>query len=196
MENEGLVPEEARVFAPPLLYSEGKKVQSEWLFEFLKEPFDLRPWLDIKMPTFRLPDDEATSLSKFFAEVENEPYPYEYIFETKKEYIDAKEAMSPGYLLAAKRLFESKDVNCILCHVKGEKMPEGDKTGWAPDLLLAKRRLKPGWIKRWLLDPQSIQPGTKMPKFFREGEFQNYIRGTPADQAEVMKDYLMNLQGE
>ncbi|GJQ22261.1 hypothetical protein BIY37_08650 [Candidatus Brocadia sapporoensis] len=196
VENEGLVPEEARVFAPPLLYSEGKKVQSEWLFEFLKEPFDLRPWLDIKMPTFRLPDDEATSLSKFFAEVENEPYPYEYIFETKKEYIDAKEAMSPGYLLAAKKLFESKDVNCILCHVKGEKMPEGDKTGWAPDLLLAKRRLKPGWIKRWLLDPQSIQPGTKMPKFFREGEFQNYIPGTPADQAEVMKDYLMNLQGE
>ena len=193
VENEGLVPEEARVFAPPLLYGEGKKVQPEWLFEFLKEPFDLRPWLDIKMPTFSLPDDEATSIARFFAETENESYPYEYIFETKKEYIGAKEAMSPGYLLAAKRLFESKDVNCILCHVKGEKMPEGDKTGWAPDLLLAKRRLKPDWIKRWLLDPQSIQPGTKMPKFFREGEFQDYISGTPEEQAEVMKDYLMNL---
>ncbi|TVM04206.1 MAG: hypothetical protein CV087_00750 [Candidatus Brocadia sp. WS118] len=193
VENEGLVPEEARVFAPPLLHGEGKKVQPEWLFEFLKEPFDLRPWLDIKMPTFSLPDEEATGLARFFAEIENEAYPFEYIIETKKEYLAAKEAMSPGYLLAAKKLFESKDVNCILCHVKGEKMPEGDKTGWAPDLMLAKRRLKPSWIKRWLLDPQLIQPGTKMPKFFREGEFQDYIPGTPEEQAEAMKDYLMNL---
>ena len=193
VENEGLITEEAGVFTPPLLYGEGKKVQSEWAFEFLKEPFDLRPWLNIKMPTFSLPDEEATSLAGFFAVKENEEYPFEYIAETKKEYIEAKEAQSPGYLSAAKRLFESKDVNCILCHVKGEKMPEGDKTGWAPDLMLAKRRLKPDWIKRWLLDPQSIQPGTKMPKFFREGEFQDYIPGTPQEQTEVMKDYLMNL---
>ncbi|KAB2836056.1 MAG: c-type cytochrome [Candidatus Brocadia sp.] len=193
VENEGLVPEEARVFAPPLLHGEGKKVQPEWLFEFLKKPFDLRPWLDIKMPTFSLPDEEATGLARFFAEIENEAYPFEYISETKKEYLAAKEAVSPGYLVAAKRLFESKDVNCILCHVKGEKMPEGDKTGWAPDLMLAKRRLKPAWIKRWLIDPQSIQPGTKMPKFFRDGEFQDYIPGTPEEQAEVIKDYLMNL---
>ncbi|MEP9410087.1 MAG: c-type cytochrome [Candidatus Brocadia sp.] len=193
VENEGLVQEEARVFAPPLLYGEGKKVQPGWLFEFLKDPFDLRPWLNIKMPTFSLPDDEATSIARFFAEIENEAYPFEYIMETKKEYIEAKESMSPGYLLAAKRLFESKDVNCILCHIKGEKMPEGDKTGWAPDLLLARERLKPDWIKRWLLDPQSIQPGTKMPKFFREGEFQDYIPGSPEEQAVVMKDYLMNL---
>lgn len=194
VENEGLVAEEAMVFAPPLLYGEGKKVQPEWLFEFLKEPFDLRPWLDVKMPTFGLPDEEATSLARFFAEIEDEAYPYEYVAETKKEYHEAKELRSPGYLDAAKRLFESKDVNCILCHVKGEVMPEGDKTGWAPDLLLAKRRLKPAWIKRWLLDPQLIQPGTKMPKFFREGEFQDYIPGTPEEQAEVMKDYLMHLR--
>ena len=194
VDSEGLVPEEALVFAPPLLYGEGKKVQPEWLFEFLKEPFDLRPWLDVKMPTFGLPDSEATGLARFFAEISHEAYPFDYTAETKKEYLSAKESRLPGYLLSAKRLFESKDVNCILCHVKGEKMPEGDKSGWAPDLLLASRRLKPSWIKRWLLDPQSIQPGTKMPKFFREGDFQNYIPGTPAEQTEVMKDYLMNLQ--
>jgi cytochrome c2/peptidoglycan hydrolase CwlO-like protein len=193
VDNEGLVPEEARVFTPPLLYGEGKKVQPEWLFGFLKEPFDLRPWLDIKMPTFSLPDDEATSIARFFTVKDDEEYPYEYIAETTKWYIEVKETHAPGYLAAAKRLFASKDVNCILCHVKGEKMPEGDKTGWAPDLMLTKHRLKPDWIKRWLLDPQSIQPGTKMPKFFRAGEFQDYVPGTPEEQVEVMKDYLMNL---
>ncbi|MFO0793751.1 MAG: c-type cytochrome [Candidatus Brocadiaceae bacterium] len=194
VENDGLIPEEARVFAPPLLYGEGKKVQCEWAFEFLKEPLDLRPWLDIKMPTFSLPADEATGLARFFAVKEDEEYPFEYITETQKWYVEGKEIKLPGYLSAAKRLFESKDVNCALCHVKGEKMPEGDKTGWAPDLMLARKRLKPDWIKKWLLDPQSIQPGTKMPKFFREGEFQDYIPGTPDEQAEAMKDYLMNLR--
>ena len=33
----------------------------------------------------------------------------------------------------------------------------------------------------------------KMLKFFREGEFHVYILGTPAEQVETMKDYLMNL---
>jgi hypothetical protein len=32
-----------------------------------------------------------------------------------------------------------------------------------------------------------------MPKFFRAGEFQDYVPGTPEEQVEVMKDYLMNL---
>ena len=65
-------------------------MQSEWAFEFLKEPFDLRPWLNIKMPSFSLPDEEATSLAGFFAMKEGEEYPFEYIAETKKEYIEAK----------------------------------------------------------------------------------------------------------
>ncbi|MDO8140233.1 MAG: hypothetical protein Q6358_01925 [Candidatus Brocadiales bacterium] len=77
-----------------------------------------------------LPVDEATSLARFFAVKDDEEYPYEYITETQKWYIEDKEVKSLGYLSAAKRLFESKDVNCILCHVKEEKMPEGDPSGW------------------------------------------------------------------
>jgi hypothetical protein len=58
---------------------------------------------------------------------------------------------------------------------------------------LAEERLKPDWIKSWLLDPQIIQPGTKMPKFFREGTFQDIFPGTPEEQSEAIKDLLMNL---
>jgi mono/diheme cytochrome c family protein len=90
-------------------------------------------------------------------------------------------------------LFESKDVNCASCHVRGDKTPEGEPADWAPDLLLAEDRLKPDWIKSWLLDPQIIQPGTKMPKFFREGTFQDIFPGTPEEQSEAIKDLLMNL---
>ena len=38
MEVEGSIAEEAKVFTPPVLYEEGKKVQSAWLFDFLQEP--------------------------------------------------------------------------------------------------------------------------------------------------------------
>jgi len=194
VEEEGLIPQEAMVFIPPLLYGEGKKVQSDWAFEFLKEPFDLRPWLDVKMPTFGMSREEATSLARFLTVRDGEEYPFEFIEETKRRYIKKKEEQKPGYLQSAKKLFESEDVNCLQCHIKGDKMPEGEPADWAPDLTLAKERLKPEWIKRWLLDPQSIQPGTKMPKFFREGEYQEYIPGTPEEQAEAMKDFIMNLQ--
>jgi hypothetical protein len=48
----------------------------------------------------------------------------------------------------------------------------------------------------WLLDPQLKQPGTKMPKFFREDVFQEIFPGTPEEQAIALKDLLMNLPEE
>lgn len=193
VEVDGMMPEEAKVFTPPVLYGEGKKVQCTWLFSFLEEPVALRPWLDIRMPTFRLSEKEATSISRFFAVVDEEEYPYEFIREKNDYYIKQKELENHGYLAKARRLFESKDVNCASCHVRGDKTPDGDPANWAPDLLLAKERLKPDWIKSWLLDPQIIQPGTKMPKFFREDTFQDIFPGTPEEQSEAIKDLLMNL---
>ena len=96
----------------------------------------------------------------------------------------------------AEHLFKSKNVNCASCHVRGDITPEGEPADWAPDLALSKIRLKPEWIVDWLLDPQLIQPGTKMPKFFREGEFQDIFPGTPEEQAVALKDLLMNLPEE
>jgi mono/diheme cytochrome c family protein len=196
VEVEGRVAEEAKVFTPPVLYGEGKKVQSAWAFDFLEEPVALRPWLDVRMPTFRMTQHEATILARYFATLDGERYPYEYIKETKAKYIERKEREKPGYLAMARHLFESKDVNCASCHVRGDITPEGEPADWAPDLSLAKKRLKSDWIVEWLLDPQLIQPGTKMPKFFREGAFQDIFPGAPEEQAEAIKDLLMNLPDE
>ena len=196
VEVEGRVAEEAKVFTPPVLFKEGKKVQSAWLFDFLEEPVALRPWLDVKMPTYKMTEDEATALTRYFAVLEGEKYPFEYIVETKERYLEEKEKEKPGYLAMAEHLFKSKNVNCASCHVRGDITPEGEPADWAPDLALSKIRLKPEWIVDWLLDPQLIQPGTKMPKFFREGEFQDIFPGTPEEQAVALKDLLMNLPDE
>ena len=192
VEAEGRVPEEAKVFTPPILYGEGKKVQFAWLFKFLKNPISLRPWLEVRMPTFNFQRNEAISVVRYFAAVDNEQYPYEFFKETDEGYIEKKEEETPGYLAKARNLFESKNVNCASCHVRGDIEPEGDPADWAPDLSRASKRLKPNWVVRWLLNPQLVQPGTKMPRFFREGSFQDIFPGMPEEQAESIKDLLMN----
>ena len=196
VEVEGSFPEEATVFTPPVLYEEGKKVQFPWLFKFLKKPATLRPWLEVRMPTFNFHDNEIKSIVRYFAEMDSAQYPFEFFRETDRDYIVVKEEKIPGYLKKARSLFESKDVNCGSCHVRGDSTPEGAPSDWAPDLSLASTRLKPKWIERWLMDPQLIQPGTKMPRFFREGVFQNIFPGPPKLQIEAIKDLLMNFPEE
>lgn len=190
-EEEGLVPEEARAFAPPFLYGEGKRVQADWLYRFVQAPIPLRPWLNVKMPTFGLSKEEANTLAKYFALLEHQEYPYERLQERERAYVDARCSRDPDYYVKAKRLMDSKDVNCGSCHVRGELKPSGDPSGWAPDLSLARERLRPGWIEEWLTNPQRIQVGTKMPKF-PWGEFQDIYPGTPEEQVEAIKDLIMS----
>ncbi len=199
VEVEGMVPEEAKVFTPPLLYGEGRKVQFSWLYKFLNKPVSMRPWLEIRMPRFNFQTDEVDSVIRYFAALDDQQYPYEFYKETDKEYIKRKEEEEVlkkrklGYLEKARNLFESKNVNCASCHVRGDLTPEGGgPSDWAPDLSRAKERLKPDWIVRWLQNPQLIQPGTKMPRFFRKGSFQDILPGTPGEQIESVKDLLMN----
>ncbi len=41
---------------PPMLTPEGARVQPDWLYAFLRGPITIRPWLDVRMPTFGLDD--------------------------------------------------------------------------------------------------------------------------------------------
>ncbi|MFH1110382.1 MAG: hypothetical protein V1790_14470 [Planctomycetota bacterium] len=53
--------------APPLLWGEGANVQHEWLHQFLKQVEPLRPWLLVRMPSFKLSGEQATTLVEYFA---------------------------------------------------------------------------------------------------------------------------------
>jgi mono/diheme cytochrome c family protein/predicted nucleic acid-binding Zn-ribbon protein len=175
--------EENPTLAPPPLNGEGEKVQSPWFFAFLKAPFPLRPWLDIRMPTFGLPDEHANMLVSYFNGLSKVEIPYTYIDDRKipQEHIEAgKKLASPDYF------------NCFSCHMQGGKTPEGPKDGWAPDLALARGRLNPAWIVKWLQDPQKVQPGTKMPSFYPGGP-DDVLGGKEDLQIEALRDYLISL---
>lgn len=162
---------------------EGEKVQATWLYQFLGRPIPLRPWLDVRMPTFGLSIEEATTLTKYFAVMGKQQVPYEYasVGEPNMELINA------GRLLLSKDYFD-----CFTCHQQGEKKPEGKPEEWAPDLSLAKRRLRPIWISKWLKDPQKIQPGTKMPSYYPGGP-DDILGGKEDRQIQAMTEHLMRM---
>jgi len=169
--------------APPPLNGEGEKVQSNWLFSFLKAPIPLRPWLEIRMPTFGFSDEHATQLVNYFNGLSKVEQPFVYIDDRK---------IPPENLEAARQLTSPEYFNCFSCHVRGGKNPEGPQEGWAPDLALARQRLNPNWILKWLKDPQKVQPGTKMPSFYPGGP-DNILGGKDDRQIEALRDYLLTL---
>jgi len=107
---------------------------------------------------------------------------------------------TPEFLTSAKlgkQMFQA--YQCALCHATKEGQPlTADII--APNLILAKKRLRPAWILQWLMDPQKLQPGTKMPNFFSFNEDDDYkpIYGDADAHVQykiivALRDYLMIL---
>lgn len=139
--------------APPPLTFAGRKFQYRWLFDFLQHPRQIRPWLAARMPTFALDPGEAETLVRAFAARDGQPFPFDG--EPVPE-ANASERADAVWLL--------DKLQCARCHAVGGKDVKPAER--APDLTLAAGRLKPGWMKAWLLDPQALQPGTRMPSYF------------------------------
>ena len=186
--HEGLDAINAKQFAPPTLQAEGAKVYPDWLFEFLKNPSDIRYGLKVRMPTFGLSDDEATTLVKYFSALDDEPFPYETL---------ELPAVTRADLRVGKQIFDA--LQCISCHPsQGEVIPEGSDKAGRPDLALAKERLKSDWLIDWLKEPQSFQPGTAMPQAWPLVGGQHIpVEGYAGDDAEkqirLVRDYLISL---
>jgi hypothetical protein len=103
----------------------------------------------------------------------------------------------------ARSLFSSTAAPCLKCHATGNA--QHDKTATAPNFLLARERLKPDWVERWILDPQAISPGTSMPSgLFRKEKDQWVFSGpTPPsfqgyakDHSKLLVDYIFQLTAE
>jgi cytochrome c2 len=188
--------------APPIISGEGAKTQPPWLFGFFKDVKRLRPWLDVRMPTFGFTDEQATSLVAMFSAFDHAEYPYHF-YDLKLEGERKK---------VAEAIFEN--LKCTSCHVIGEpKLSPEEKAKAAPNLLMAKDRLRAEWIVKWLSNPDAMLPGTRMPSFFSGGA--NLVQGlmsTPAGaffktlpgiekvadsaehQMEAIRDYVFTLQ--
>jgi hypothetical protein len=195
--------QEAQEQLPPKLLTEGARVNPQWLLRFLSNPSlsdtdtnrnGVRSYLKVRMPTFSFSENELGKLVRFFAALSRQPFPY---IPEPGETLTAKETDM------ARGLFSSTAAPCLKCHATGEVAH--DKTATAPNFLLARDRLKPDWVERWIIDPQAISPGTAMPSglFKRENNrwvfagptpstFQNYDK----DHTRLLVDYIFQLTPE
>eukprot|EP00456_Euglypha_rotunda_P077349 TRINITY_DN729_c0_g1_i1.p1 TRINITY_DN729_c0_g1~~TRINITY_DN729_c0_g1_i1.p1 ORF type:complete len:1351 (+),score=347.08 TRINITY_DN729_c0_g1_i1:6541-10593(+) len=158
--------------SPPPLYKEGTKVQTPWLFNFLRNPGRIRHTTVLRMPKFNMSDTEAQALANYFAAVDGAEFPYQLIAEREPAYLNAKNNefhkefpdKKGDYLQESWQMLNAP--LCIKCHsVAGRQVsisdPKTDIRG--PNLELVAERLKPDWTLLWLYRPQWITPYTSMP---------------------------------
>ena len=171
--------------APPLLTPEGAKVQPDWLYAFLRDPITIRPWLDVRMPTFGLEDPHWNTILDYFAAISESVGPFR-----THDVLTASD-VAP----VAEELFEL--LRCQQCHVLDTIPDEQPTDNLAPDLRMASERLQPDWILDWLIEPLAIQPGTRMPMFWTEypGSLYPQLDGDGTAQIEAIRDYLLTFRG-
>ena len=141
---------------PPILTPEGARVQHDWLYAFLRAPITIRPWLDVRMPTFGFDDPNLNSVISYFGAVSNK-------LEPSRRHRSCTASANDD---AGKQLFD--DLKCQQCHVLGAIPKDQPTSNLAPDLRMAPERLQPDWIIDWLKNPATILPGTRMPAFWPE----------------------------
>ncbi len=171
--------------APPLLTPEGAKVQPDWLYAFLRGPITIRPWLDVRMPTFGLADPNLNDVIRYFGAVSNSMGPFQ-----SHDAVRASNLAGPG-----KGMFEL--LKCQQCHVLGAIPKDQPTSNLAPDLRMASARLQPEWILEWLKNPARIQPGTRMPSFWPDypKSFYPQLSGDADAQIRSIRDHLLTLRG-
>jgi cytochrome c551/c552 len=195
--------QDAQEQLPPKLLTEGARVDPEWLRKFLSNPSlsttdtnrnGVRPYLKVRMPTFSFSDLELRKLVRFFQALSQQPLPY---IPEQVPTLTAKETDM------ARSLFSSTAAPCLKCHATGD--PAHDKIATAPNFLLAKERLKPDWVERWITDPQAVSPGTSMPSglFKKQNDQWVFAGPTPptfngfeGDHRKLLTDYIFQLTPE
>jgi mono/diheme cytochrome c family protein len=171
--------------APPSLEGEGARVQPSWLVGFLQRPSVLRPWFSIRMPDYGLSQQEATVLTRYLAALADlsnadEPIP----------------GASPAEVTRGLQRFAS--LQCIQCHAASAdaKPPPGiDPADLAIDLGLAKKRLRPSWIPRFIARPKTVAgEQSRMPAIFYTADGAPKVDDPTSDVAAITA-FLLHVDG-
>jgi len=188
---------------PPPLLREGAKVQTSWLSGFLKDPYPIRPAVNLRMPRFhygkddvKLPALEVEGIANYFAAVDDQDFPYQQVPEREQAYLAGLEAKHPDYLGGGWSLMTKGA--CIQCHAIGQYKPTGGaQVVNGPDLRQVSGRFRPGYLAEWLARPNRLIPYTAMPQNIpprgpAAPGVPKSMDGQPWAQVKAMRDTLLN----
>lgn len=140
---------------PPPLTDAGKKLRASWLTQVLVNNKRVRPWMKLA------PEhggEAARPLVQLFAQQAG----------AELGEGTAVPLPSPAQVTEGVKLFGKGEggLGCINCHDFAGHRSAGDLRG--PDMTEMHARVRTDWLRRWLLDPGRMQPGTAMPAFFSD----------------------------
>jgi mono/diheme cytochrome c family protein len=147
----------------------GSQLQGKWVEGYFKVPYSLRPVMEERMPNLFISEDEIKTLTDYFFKV------------LISDSLSVENSLdnSEAAITRGQGLFREK-YGCQSCHIVGGS---GGYVG--PPLDKAGERLQPGWIYRWLLNPQKYKPETLEPR-----------SGLSDAEAKDLTAYLMSLKSE
>ena len=160
---------------PPRLTGVGAKLQEGWMERVLWDGASVRPYMATRMPQFGVRNVGFLPAAFLSA--------------------DGREVVNPelrGELTLAKsgrKLVGITGLGCIACHNFAGHASLGVP---AMDLEWMTQRLQTGWFHRYLIDPQSLRPGTRMPSFWPAGKAvnQQVLGGNTDRQIAALWTYL------
>jgi mono/diheme cytochrome c family protein len=173
----------------PVLTWTGEKLRLQWMDQFIAGKIDYkpRPWLRARMPSFPGQTRELAAglaLEHGFPAILPPPPP-------------AAPAPPPDPKLAEiGRKLAGKDggFSCVQCHAVADQKALAPFEAPAPNFAHIAERLNKEYYMRWMLKPQRVQPGTKMPDFAdAEGKTARtqYFDGDARQQFEAIWQYLL-----
>jgi hypothetical protein len=202
------------------LLREGQRVQTPWLTGFLKDPYPIRPAVQLRMPKFHYgstPEElaeagkamslvgsaareeirgETRDLANYFAARDGAEFPYQDIPERERPYLDEQEKAHKDYLAGGWQII-TKGL-CVQCHAIGTFKPaSGGQNVNGPDLRQVSPRFRPGYLYEWLAQPSRLVPYTAMPQNIPpQGPpppgVPKSFEGKPLEQVRAMRDTLLN----
>lgn len=151
----------APALAPPSLDGVGDKLHSSWLAVAIsRRGPSLRPWLAVRMPKFRLTDDDVETLTEWLVVQDRLPaFPPPELDRQPAASLDVAALEQAG-----RRLVTADGFGCTSCHAIGRSMPEGVAlAARGTSLSLVGERVRREWFVRWVRNPLRLTPRIEMP---------------------------------
>jgi mono/diheme cytochrome c family protein len=162
---------------PPSLTGVGAKLTTNYLQHILNVGAHDRPYMHTRMPGFGYAN--VGQLVAAFEAVDTQPVVAKITFSQPPARVKAE----------ARKLVGDGALSCIKCHMFAGHKAEGIQ---ALDMTLMTQRLKRDWFHRYMLNPQAIRPGTRMPAAWPDGVtfYKNVLDGDTSKQIEAIWVYL------
>lgn len=169
---------------PPPLDGVGRKFQRTALESVLRGRDLVRTYMRVKMPDFG--DDLAKHLPELLAKADAQAEEPRYALHREKN------PDLTGRAEWGRELVGTGGYACIVCHDINGQPSLGIG---AYDLAQMPKRLRPEWMRDFLLNPAGFATGTRMPPFWPQGKPMNpaLAGGTAERQIDSIRRYLLEV---